>query len=162
MSVTSLPGLIFLHERKGRNKEREDEICVKKKRKERKSFFSPACKACHVLSLCAALLPSRNLYSERRKHCLYEVEKIFHFCLYLWSCVEYFGSDSFSECIFDLFNLPDFFLARRKSLWQLKGKYNLSFPEDLSAPVAGSSGGLCCQRTQQIWNLVLMLQQISL
>lgn len=39
VTETSPPGLIFLHERKGRNKEREDEICVKKKRKERKSFF---------------------------------------------------------------------------------------------------------------------------
>lgn len=125
-------------------------------------FFSPAGKACHVLSLCAALLPSRNLYSERRKHCLCEVGKIFHFCLYIYSCVEYFRSDSFPWCIFDLCNLPDFFLAWGKSSWQLKGKYSLSFWEELPAPVAGSSSGLCCQRTQQIWDLVLMLQQISL
>lgn len=134
--------------------------CVKKKRKERKSFFSPLCMACHVLSLCTALLPSRSLYFERKKHCHYEVEKIFSY-LFVFIVLCGILQILFSQCIFDLCNLPGFFLARRKSLWQLKGKHYLSFQEELPAPLAGSSSGLCCQRTQQIWDLVLMLQQIS-
>lgn len=53
--------------------------CVKRKKDREEILFFPLCMACHVLSLCAALLPSRRLYFGRRKHCHYEVEKIFSY-----------------------------------------------------------------------------------
>lgn len=72
----SLLSLTFFTEGKKRSKEREDEICLKEKRKGRKSFFFQHVRnAVFYLFVYAALLSSGSLCSERRKYCLYEVEK---------------------------------------------------------------------------------------